>query len=83
MIKRIQTMIIITVVFCLLLCSCSTEKQVEKTVPEPNISQIRLICELSTLECYYHNVAKSVKKEGRVGGILMKRIESFGLNIQA
>lgn len=26
--------------------------------------QIRNICELATLECYYHNVAKSVKKAG-------------------
>ncbi len=30
----------------------------------PDISQIRTICELATLECYYHNVAKSVKEKG-------------------
>ncbi len=30
----------------------------------PDISQIRSICELATIECYYHNVAKSVKEKG-------------------
>lgn len=29
---------------------------------EPDITQIRSICNLATLECYYHNVAKSNKK---------------------
>ena len=33
-------------------------------VSVPDISQIRTICELATLECYYHNVAKSVKEKG-------------------
>lgn len=33
-------------------------------VTYPDISQIRTICELATLECYYHNVAKSVKEKG-------------------
>lgn len=31
----------------------------------PDISQIRSICELATLECYYHNVAKSTKEKGK------------------
>lgn len=31
---------------------------------EPDISQIRSICKLATLECYYHNVAKSEKEAG-------------------
>lgn len=30
----------------------------------PDISQVREICELATLECYYHNVAKSTKEKG-------------------
>ena len=30
----------------------------------PEITQIRSICELATLECYYHNVAKAVKEKG-------------------
>lgn len=34
------------------------------TPVNPDISQVRSICELATLECYYHNVAKSVKEKG-------------------
>ncbi len=30
----------------------------------PDITQIRSICNLATLECYYHNVAKSEKTAG-------------------
>lgn len=33
--------------------------------PAPDISQIRSICELATLECYYHNVAVSTKEKGK------------------
>ena len=31
-------------------------------VKEPDITQIRNICNLATVKCYYHNVAKSEKK---------------------
>lgn len=31
---------------------------------EPDIAQVRNICELATLECYYHNVAKAQKEAG-------------------
>lgn len=34
----------------------------ETTVPQ--IDKIKMICELATLECRYHNVAKSVKEPG-------------------
>lgn len=33
-------------------------------IKSPELSQIRSICELATLECYYHNVAKSIKEKG-------------------
>lgn len=47
-----------------------SEEEVEETVEEPieiknpEMSQIRAICRLATLECYYHNVAISVKSAG-------------------
>lgn len=31
---------------------------------EPDIGHVRNICELATLECYYHNVAKAEKEAG-------------------
>lgn len=60
MIKRIKLIIGIALISNLL-CACSSNKKVESY--EPGLAQIKHICELSTLECYYHNVAKS-KKEG-------------------
>lgn len=43
-----------------------TEETTEKPqAPYPDISQIRSICELATLECYYHNVAISTKEKGQ------------------
>lgn len=40
---------------CLLLLSGCTKEE------KPNFSSINTICELATLECYYHNVAKYEK----------------------
>lgn len=40
-----------------------TEETVTPTV-KPEITQIRSICELATLECCYNNVAKSTKEPG-------------------
>lgn len=49
------------IIMCLLLlCGCSNNKSVE--VPE--LEQIKSICELSTLECVYNNVAKGTKAAG-------------------
>lgn len=60
-------------------CACSKKKESPTSAAEesntqasanpaqmqsPDISQIRSICELATLECYYHNVAISTKEKG-------------------
>lgn len=57
----------------------------------PDISQIRSICELATLKCYYHNVAKSVKEKGkglshigekeRIFWIEYSGVARFGINV--
>lgn len=60
MIKKIL-LIGIMLMTVLTMCSCSAEK---KVINKPEITQIRSICNLATLECYYHNVAKSVKTTG-------------------
>lgn len=70
--------IMLSVVLCMLaafICSCSKQKEEETHNPveasaepgqaqSPDLSQIRSICELATLECYYHNVAISTKEKG-------------------
>lgn len=56
------------IALCLLavisLTGCGSQKSVDK---EPEISQIRAICNLATLETQYHNVAKV--KKGDSGGL--------------
>ena len=86
------------------LCACSGKKKEADTAIEelekesvmweartPDISQIRSICELATLECYYHNVAKSVKEKGkglshigekeRIFWIEYSGVARFGINV--
>lgn len=62
--------ILIACIMSLSLCACANgagqaeKTETENTVSKPELSQIRSICELATLECYYHNVAKSTKTKG-------------------
>lgn len=39
-------------------------EEVEDEATVPQIDKVKMICELATLECRYHNVAKSVKEAG-------------------
>lgn len=57
--KKNKFLVVSTLFFCFLLSGCKQNNNV--IVKEPNITQIRSICNLATLECYYHNVAKSNK----------------------
>lgn len=55
--------------------SCNkTEEQLNAI--KPQVSQMRTICELATMECYYHNVAK-YKKEDAEGFWLWKKDKHF------
>lgn len=53
--KRIA-IVLLMALFVGMIGGCSAD-----VAAEPNIAQIRSICHLATLECYYHNVAKSTK----------------------
>ena len=57
--NKLKLLIPTTLISCLLLTGCKQNHNV--IVKEPDITQIRSICQLATLECYYHNVAKSKK----------------------
>ncbi|MDE6904683.1 MAG: DUF4230 domain-containing protein [Lachnospiraceae bacterium] len=78
--KQMMPKILVLALFCGLLTplwACGKDKThsenaiaAEETTekpqaPCPDISQIRSICELATLECYYHNVAISTKEKGQ------------------
>lgn len=59
--KKIESFIVtITILICTM-CGCSVNQKTAIT-EEPDIMQVRNICNLATLECYYHNVAKSIKQ---------------------
>lgn len=58
--KRKISLLLVFMLMISTLSGCS-EKE-EATVKEPDITQVRNICNLATLECYYHNVARSVKE---------------------
>lgn len=47
-------------VTALLLTACGVSHQ--ETTLTPDVSQMKAICELSVMECYYHNVAKYYDK---------------------
>ena len=41
-----------------------TEAEITEPDNIPDLTQVKSICELATLKCYYHNVAKSTKEAG-------------------
>ncbi len=54
--------------------ACQKKEQLPKV--EPQISQMRSICELAVMECYYHNVAK-YQEEDAAGFLLWKKDKHF------
>ena len=57
---RRKSFLFLMVLFILcMLIGCTSKEQIE--APEPELAQIRNICNMATLRCYYHNVAKSEK----------------------
>ena len=49
----------IPVLCALMLCGCVRGEKVDPNTLKPNNMKLQSICNLATLECYYHNVAKS------------------------
>ena len=55
--KTVKVLAIITMLG--LFCSCGAEKNMaDITQMQPELSQMKAISELATMECYYHNVAE-------------------------
>lgn len=50
----------------ILSCTACGQKEEAPTV-EPDVTEMRAICELSTMVCYYHNVAKYFEKDAQKG----------------
>lgn len=65
-------------IFCLILVSmlCASCEKKQPVSIEPQISQMRSICELAAMDCYYHNVARS-KEADAAGWFLWKKDKHF------
>lgn len=58
--KRIMKLLLV-IIMIFAMTACSKEKEVEGVVPLA--SNMKSICELATMKCYYHNVAKYYEAE--------------------
>lgn len=58
--KRVIALCLLLVV-CISITACG---EVSPATMQPQVTQMRAICELATMECYYHNVAKYFKEGG-------------------
>lgn len=63
--KRIIA-ILLMIASLLALCACG-DASVPPATEEPQITQMRTICELATMDCYYHNLAKYYEKDAEKG----------------
>lgn len=71
--KKIVSVFLVLVI--MLLCSsCTSEKQTINM--QPQTSQMKSICELATMKCYYHTVAKYFEKDAE-GSFLWKKDRKF------
>lgn len=65
--KRFSILFLATIVAVI----CSSCASLSKNKPlniEPQVSQVKAICELAVMDCYYHNVAKFTEEDAQ--GIL-------------
>ena len=69
--------IILLAAMCLSLAACSDSKSNDNVKPlEPQVTQMKYICELATMQCYYHNVAKYFEKDAS-GALWWKKDRKF------
>ncbi|MBE7015022.1 MAG: DUF4230 domain-containing protein [Ruminococcaceae bacterium] len=73
-IKYITAIILVICTLCL--CSCSNQ------IKEPDEEQIKAICELTTLKCYYNNVAKSTKEKGTGWTHMLEKDRKFWIEYE-
>lgn len=71
--KIISAMLAAAICFSFTGCSSKNEETKEIT---PQASQMKSICELATMQCYYHNVAKYTEKDAE-GFLWWKKDRKF------
>ena len=73
--KKILSIVLMAVI-CFMCMSCEKYNEVNN-VDEPKVSQMKAICELSVMDCYYHNVAKYFEEDAS-GALLWKKDKNSG-----
>ena len=74
--KKRSTILLIIISCAMLLGGCGKEKQTA------DFSGVTSVCELATLKCYYHNVAKEeIDASGPFAKCLRQDIRKSGQNI--
>lgn len=67
------TSILLTTIMLMSLTSCNN-----KAVEQPDLGQMRAICNLAVMDCYYHNVAKFFEEDAS-GILFWKKDKNFWL----
>ena len=70
--KNKYCLLLLVSLLCLSCVACKKEDEKK----EPEITQMRAICELATMECYYHNVAKYYEEDA-AGFWIFKKDKKF------
>lgn len=65
--KRFSILFLATIV-AVICSSCASSSKNKPLNIEPQVSQVKAICELAVMDCYYHNVAKFTEEDAQ--GIL-------------
>lgn len=71
-----KKIIALSLILIVLLSCVGCGKQEDKKNMEPQVSQMKAICELAVMDCYYHNVAKYLE-EGVEGSLWWKKDKHF------
>jgi hypothetical protein len=74
--KKISVSIILIVFSMLMMCACGKENKT------PDEVQVKDICELATIECYYNNVAKGIKKAGKGWEHVLEKDRTFWIEYE-
>ncbi len=67
---------ILSFMLMVILCSSCGNTQKQAITMEPQVSEMKSICELATMDCYYHNVAR-YKEEDAAGILFWKKDKHF------
>lgn len=79
--KRVIALLLAAMIL-LSFSACGKAEKEERINMEPQVSQMKAICELAVMDCYYHNVAKFTEKDAE-GALFWKKDKHFWVEYSA